>query len=403
MRIYYRYESALDYRSSIIDHQLRRGVTLIEVLIAMFIMAVGLISVMALFPLGMAQFANAVKDERTLQTAQIVEGHARILWRLSYPTLATNYDYAVPGPFQGEPALQALANPDPQFLAVPMTPGQEIIAENDATGTGGSSEPSFPVYFDPIGWATQPPGNSQLWVGGISTPVTVVQGGQPKTYQIGLPRRSLSVLNYLPATGGPPNQLTARIKLFSLMDDMTFTNTGKASDPAANPPQSAVIRGGRYNAAYLVQRQVNSLPHTANLTVVVYQNRPVADTPNAETYLATTQLTPGDTRVDFPKAGIPSLRKGTWILITGFMQVPLGVGLPTNPGHQIYAYANFYRIVSVQDDGVNYHLEVSPPLKDNLPPQKYRPAGLQSYPGNILAIDNVAEVFERPVLAPNAN
>lgn len=42
----------------------RRGVTLLEVLIAIYIMGIGLLALLALFPLGMLSMAQAVQDDR---------------------------------------------------------------------------------------------------------------------------------------------------------------------------------------------------------------------------------------------------------------------------------------------------------------------------------------------------
>jgi prepilin-type N-terminal cleavage/methylation domain-containing protein len=355
-----------DPKSEIRNPKFRRGVTLTEVLIAMFVMALGLMGIMALFPLGAAQTANAVKDERCLQTAQIVEGHARILWRAVYPLPAMT-DFG--GAFQSEPALQAFDNPDAQYASAPT------LQPNSAVIQPTSTEASFPIYFDPIGWSYQP-GASSYWVGGIGPAPGQDAGGI-------LPRRTIAAINNLNANKAA--QTAATIRMFGLMDDFTtFSPQGTATP---------VNRGGRYSAAYLVQRAYNNLNTQANLTVVVYQNRPVADTFSAETVLAVNlQVAPGSTAVTFPKAGIPSLRKGTWLLLAGRID-----GM-ASPGHPSYAYANFYRIISVQDVGGNYQVEVSPALKDCRPPQLYYNAA--TYPVSIIAMDNVAEVFERPVLTP---
>jgi prepilin-type N-terminal cleavage/methylation domain-containing protein len=350
----------------------RKGVTLTEVLIAMFVMALGLMGIMALFPLGAAQTANAVKDERSLQTAQVVEGHARILWRSVYSSSTMNNDYA--GPFQTEPALRAFNNPDAQYAnpAAQFTPAQEVISSN-------SGEPSFPIYFDPIGWSYQP-GASAYWVGGIGPAPGQNAGGI-------LPRRTIAPI--LGLANSKAAQTAATIRMFALMDDFTTFN----AQGSANP----VNRGGRYSAAYLIQRAFNNSNTQANLTVVVYQNRPVADTFSAETVLAVNQsVVPGSTAVAFPKAGIPSLRKGTWLLLAGRIDLPNPPN--ANPTHPSYAYANFYRIISVQDIGGNYQVEVSPALKDCRPPQQYW--NQATYPVSIIAMDNVAEVFERPMLTP---
>ena len=355
----------------------------------MFVLAIGMMGVLALFPLGAAQMANAVKDERCLQTAQMVEGFARIFWRNAYPSESTP-DFLPPPPavpnswaFQVEPTLQAFYNPDPTISEVPGNPGMLLT---QSLIDPGSTDASFPIFIDPIGRAFQPTLATQQWVGGV------VSG--PVGTQQGLPRRTIAAITN---AGGAAAQNTARIRLFSLIDDLSFDMNGNTAAPMS--------RAGRYNAAFVLQRPINGggTNHTrANLTVVVYQNRPVSDTPATETLLALgQQLTPGDTFVSFPKSGIPSLRKGSWILIHSQTQ-----SSPNNVLHPIYSYANFYRIVSVQDNGANFFLEVSPPLKDNRPPnlppnQAFWNVGgvpTLTYNANIFALDGVAEVFDRPML-----
>src|SRR5262249_58569190 len=43
----------------------RTGATLVEVLVAIFVMGIGLIAVLALFPLGVIRMAQAIQDDHT--------------------------------------------------------------------------------------------------------------------------------------------------------------------------------------------------------------------------------------------------------------------------------------------------------------------------------------------------
>src|SRR5213080_2785171 len=47
----------------------RSGATLVEVLVAIFVTAIGLLALLALFPLGALSMAQAIKDDRTAHLA----------------------------------------------------------------------------------------------------------------------------------------------------------------------------------------------------------------------------------------------------------------------------------------------------------------------------------------------
>jgi hypothetical protein len=59
----------------------RRGITLTEVLVAIFVTGLGLISLMTLFPIGALNMAQAIKDDRTAHCAANASSYLRIWWR----------------------------------------------------------------------------------------------------------------------------------------------------------------------------------------------------------------------------------------------------------------------------------------------------------------------------------
>ncbi len=61
-------------QSAIRNPRSRQGLSLAEVLIALLILALGMMGILALFPLGAKQMADAIKDERTAQLAEMGEG-----------------------------------------------------------------------------------------------------------------------------------------------------------------------------------------------------------------------------------------------------------------------------------------------------------------------------------------
>src|SRR5262245_55047697 len=123
----------------------RDAATLVEVLVAIFVMGIGLLAVLALFPLGVLRMAQAIQDNCTGNIAQ------------SADALGT---------------LKNIRN-DAQ-IAVPSdgftNPGAGLAALTDPNG------PSYPVFVDPIGYRTAAGTPSQTWLGGT----------------LGVPRRSAS-------------------------------------------------------------------------------------------------------------------------------------------------------------------------------------------------------------------
>lgn len=356
-------------KSEIHDPKSRSGVTLIEVLISMFIMAIGLMGILALFPMGALQMAQAVKDERSSQTAKLMEGHAKYLWLIAWtqPTSGT-----LPWEMQDEavvlnraPELAALdnANVQPNQVAAYVSgtlPGANYQSDRLR------STPSSPVYIDPIGAATQPGGaanSSQNWVG---FPLTL------------LPRRSMSAITSLT---GSALQTAGRIRICSLLDDLTFDTNGV-------PPPNLVRRAGDYNAGYIIQRQKNNVRTEVNLTVVVYRRRPPTDTYAPETPIGYAACGQGQREFTLiPNAGIPMPKVGTWLLA---LRAPAPVNAAAIIG-EIQEFADFYRVVAVTQTGGNWQVELAQPVRN-------RRQNSQPYFAAIVQMENVIEVFDKGTL-----
>ena len=195
-----------------------------EVLVALFLMALGSIAILTMFPLGMYQMGQALKDDRTAQSAAQADAFMRSYWRINflenqnnaYNTLATGY----PG---YEPFLSALDYPDskPDLGPTPTpTPIKNVPPPNTLPNIFGQTGPSYPVFVDPMGYAPIWSQNTlahQYWVGN-------------QFYA----RRSLN-LNLQPT--GPSPQRTC-----SLMDGFGFQENGT---PSAS--SGALERELRYN------------------------------------------------------------------------------------------------------------------------------------------------------------
>jgi hypothetical protein len=84
--------------------QPRRGVTLTEVLVAIFVCGLGLMALMTLFPLGALNMAQAVKDDRAGHCAANATANLRMLWRVGLQSGTM------------DPTLQANLNNGPVYL-----------------------------------------------------------------------------------------------------------------------------------------------------------------------------------------------------------------------------------------------------------------------------------------------
>jgi hypothetical protein len=319
----------------------RPATTLIEALMAIFVMAIGLLALLTLFPLGAVQMAQALKDQRTAEASNMATGEWKaygwgnqvaVLGRLT-PTNKTNFELPLP------------SNPNTSRGRLPFIP----------TNTA----PTYPVYVDPLGRELN---MGQVNIPGLGTAWTV--GGKVD----GITRTSVNI----PVVAAQhPRWLANR---FTLLDDITFAENG-LKDPAL--PQ--VEREGRYTWAYMVRRVragASTLP--LDLTVVVYSGRlPGTDSDgpigervyNAEYVsgnLVRITWTPGvDTK--------PALRRGGWVLDSRMTPTPQGW---------------LYRVVSVNEVSANVvEVEVQQPLG----------GPLRSFGGSgpLVVMENVSEVFEK--------
>src|SRR4051794_36160600 len=100
----------------------RAGMTMTEVLVALFIMALGVIAILTMFPLGMLNMASALRDDRSAQCAAAADGTMRSYWKAYVVETGSQDQYLVNGP------------------KCAFDPNQNIPG----------NEPSLPVFVDPI-------------------------------------------------------------------------------------------------------------------------------------------------------------------------------------------------------------------------------------------------------------
>ena len=328
----------------------RPGVTLIEVLVAIFVMAIGLMALLTLFPLGALNMAQAIKDDRTANAGQNAIAVFRGVWRELCSMNATDPD----------PILDA-AMLDPDFD--PST-GNNGPMPTRANANGSS----YPVYLDAIGYSAYT-GNYQSWVAGNPTN--------------GLPRRSLSLVQN---AGAYQTMLTRYY--FTARDDLVFAKNGQIDSTAGY-----VQREGRYSWAYLVRRPRAGDPRTLDVDVVVSSGRALDLIPGslqptgenafgAQFYQGNTyayiQYAPGQTQ--------PPLRRGGWILDATMTN-------SANPNQGPNGY--FYRIANLSDPFTagNGNLQLDLELRTN--------AIADSGPNGVAVVmPDVVEVFEKGIVVP---
>jgi type II secretory pathway pseudopilin PulG len=280
----------------------RSGFTLIEALMAVFVMAIGLLALLTLFPLGAMQMQKAIKDQRSAESANNAISIYKAL------------DIA------NDPSVNASA-------VVPFSPFQKPFSGNSWPLVRNGI--SYPIYVDQ--WGAQ----------SVLPPVGGLTALAPQGVML---RRGVQ--------GRPPVTVpVSAADWFELHDDMVFGNNGI---PQSTAP---VSREGRYTWAYIIRRpqanQISSLP--LDVTVVVYAGRgvPTSTGPlvDGETVFAATFPNVGGNTVDLTwpvGTDRPRLRRGNWILDARMKPTPQGY---------------MYRVVAINELGPNaLELEVQTPL-----------------------------------------
>jgi prepilin-type N-terminal cleavage/methylation domain-containing protein len=339
----------------------RRGITLIEVLVAIFIMSIGLLALLTLFPLGALRMSAALQDDRTGASASAGANGCDAFNLRNDPSFynpATGTNWFLTPP----PSPPPSGPPLPNFFP-------------PAAVNGGG----YPVYVDPYGV-----NNGSGAVGGplsYKTTPTQLTPGIPRVSPLGIPPP------YLIINPGPPQTISSNASLiaaryFTLPDDITFAN-----DAIPDLTTGNIQKGGRYTWAYLLHRSQPGSPTSfVDLTIVVYAGR-ATQVPGGEfTYAALGATNDTSVTVTHLPNQPPSIRRGTWVLDTSFNPTTNSVN------------GDFYRVVSVTTINANsVNLELQTPLAKAVtqPPPNgpAQPIGMTS----LTVLDNVADVFSRGV------
>ncbi len=311
----------------------RPGISLLEVLTAIFIMGVGMLALLTLFPLGALSMARAVRDDRAAHIAA------------NAASLAVAFD------LRNDPHLNR--PPDPTN---PADKGEGF--EHVDFRVTNNTLPSNPVFVDPY--------YARL---ASARPLGEVPGQTPGILRIAptYVRNPDNTVNY-PA-------LTAR--WFTFQDEITFDTLG-----GAKGWPTGVERPGTYTIAYLVRRPRQDTRELVVLTVVVFASRNTDFFEREQTiWNGSLMGTAGQPQLSLNWQGPgvinssgekPDFRKGVWILDTS--RLPLNAATNVVNGH-------FYRVESVMELGNQFQVELDRPLKADV--------------NCIVVLSNVISVVER--------
>ncbi len=315
----------------------RPGFSLTEVIVALFVMAAGIIALLTLFPLGAVQMGQALRDDRAQTTVLQADAKMRMEWQ--------------------------------KYLE--GAPIDTYIARMDVSG---ADSPGTPVLFDPIGFQSYTANGMTASLAGFGAT------GIPRSTSASLPG------------------LQPSIRFGSLLDDLEFSrdpasnNVGHPALPGETGSTFDVIRQGRYNWAAMLQRPTGK-PGFANANLL--RNLPVD-----LKILVFDRRAPGVGPVDAEKQWpLPFTIDSNQIIIPDIMEnIPIRVRSWIMDGTQTETYrnANFYRVQSITDiGGGNTLVELQTPIA--IPRGSTFTSG-QTYPGRAYVFSNLIEVFDRPQL-----
>jgi hypothetical protein len=330
----------------------RSGTTLIEVLVAIFVTAIGLLGLLALFPLGAVNMAQAVQNSRCAQAA------------------ANAFSFAQAMNIRNDPVV------------VGGPPADIFVDGGNGRPPANPNGPSYPVYVDPLG---------------LSNGMPAYLGGQGTHAAPGIPRRNVGFV----AAAQAGHSLATAVQWFSLLDDINFVKDGQYVGLACQPTIVLSSHGGsamaqpgnlqsegRYTWAYLLRRPRASEKSVVDVTVVVYSGRPTVFGLGETSYSPVTFDTTNNLVRVYWSAGQqkPAVRTGGWILDATTVRSSPGAG---NQAGQIVPdpHGFFYRVVNVTDGVDSRGPYVDLELQTN--PR----AGTTQ--GVLVVLDGVAEVFEK--------
>jgi prepilin-type N-terminal cleavage/methylation domain-containing protein len=273
----------------------RSGVTLLEVLVSIFIMGIGLLALLTLFPLGATTMAQAMKDARTGETAQNAKSVCFSQNVPHDPTYVLPYYYTGGGVAGGPTDLRTL------------------------TWNG----PSYPVFVDPIG---------VCYITGLPSTLGATYPNNP-TYLSPANTNIQRTVSSLASTG------VNALRWYSLPDDYQFNPSS-----GSTVVNGTVERESRYTYAYLMRLPNINTPAIVDISAVVYAGRNL-QVPGGETLYGAIPAAAGPRTVVLQYNGgvKPNIKRGNWILdVTNYWGTPYATQYGPVGG-------TFYQVIDMTD------------------------------------------------------
>jgi hypothetical protein len=334
----------------------RRGVTLIECLVAIFVAAIGILSILALFPLGAIKMAQAIQADRvsyvTAKASSLAEAQdIRHNSTIYSPTAPSFSDFFI------------------------SNPANTLPLNGQSSGLVSFTGPGYPLYVDAIG---QQGGMSVTSRASATVGTVGTIGGTTS-----LPRVGVDFVTNVPQA----------LYWFSLLDDLEFQNDGPQSGLVQSTNSGTVNRSNHYSYAYLLRRPRYWDTTVVDLSVVVYNRRPIQAPsiefvflPNNGTATTYNTINNANEVILTYTGEKPPVRKGAWILDATVD--PLGASVGNQPNIQGF----FYRVADVTDLGgspASVALQLEQPLRGPFPNP------ITGSQRTFVIMDGVVEVLER--------
>ena len=362
------------------QHRARRGITLMEVLISIFVVAVGLLGVAALIPVGRFSVTETSKNDRAAALGRAAWRDIKVRGILEAPRPSDRYDHRWLGFLSGNPTQTVWLDTDVvnniTSIQNPLDRGNSVCIDPLAI-----SHPSYPatVFSFPVGLDNDP---------ALTSPSGVMIDSGPDT--LTLPSMLRITLNVAPSPiDGQIAPMPAAMadRIFTWRDDLLFS----LPDDDTLRPQRVFSRDtsggnqyGQYVGDYSWMITITpagnegpgnvDAPGSFTVSVVVFYKRDLVmpqerlsdrgGAPPAERVVYADLLTPiglggGTVRLRLPvnsgdlnnttdpeRSDMTDVRPGQWIMLSWW--TPLEVTSPTLP-FNYRAVHHWYRVIAAGD------------------------------------------------------